>query len=98
MAAWHAGGQEFESPWLHWDLTHCLKVVSPFLESDFSAESGLASLRLDSTFFSCQDLQDLFVPQLRSDHVQRCRRSFSRSSDDLSTSMVSRIRSVCREF
>ena len=26
MAAWHAGGQEFESPWLHWVFT---KWVSP---------------------------------------------------------------------
>ena len=36
---WHAGGQEFESLWLHLDLRHRLTTVSLISESDFRIES-----------------------------------------------------------
>ena len=32
--AWHAGGQESESPWLHLDLRHRLTTVILIFESD----------------------------------------------------------------
>ena len=38
-SAWHAGGQEFESPWLHLNLSHCLKTVSLIIESDFCSQA-----------------------------------------------------------
>ena len=38
-SAWHAGGQEFESPWLHLNLSHRLTTVSLISKSDFCVES-----------------------------------------------------------